>query len=214
MDIDFLPVFHIKVSSQEVADHYARLGITDYPKNANGMPNMKSNKTVCKLIYREKHAAMVAQHKDLIEQKRKEKLAEACTFRIDTSKHQDCPICLEPMAGRAILDCSHVFCIQCSIAHFRIKENCPLCRADVCAPPTKAITPMPDRTIADMVEDNLGYVYPERHNCDLYNFILTSASMFRDSTKADAFHFTNDIFEEVRKFGIDVATDVKNWYEE
>jgi len=48
----------------------------------------------------------------------------------------------------------------------------------------------------------------------LYNFILTSAVIYRDSSKPDAFHFTNDIFEEVRKFGVDVAADVKNWYED
>ena len=213
MDVDFIPVFHIKVSGQDVAAYYAKLGVTDYPKNANGMPNMKTNKTVCKIIYRQKQAAFVEQHKEMIEQKRKEKLAEACAFRIDTSKNEDCPICLDPMTGRAILNCSHVFCIKCSIEHFRIKQTCPLCRAEVCGPPTKGITPLPDQTIADMVEDNLGYIYPERHNQDLYNFILTSASIFRDTTKANAFHFTNDLFDEVRRFGVDVATDVKNWYE-
>lgn len=88
-----------------------------------------------------------------------------------------------------------------------------MCRAQVCGPPTKGFEPLVDQTMASMVDDNLGYVYPERHNYDLYNFILTSATIFRESSKSDAYHFTNDIFEEVRKFGIDVATDVKDWYE-
>lgn len=214
MAIDFVPVFKITVTPEDVAAHYARLGVTDYPKNANGMPNMKLNKQVGKMIYADKEKAMMQEYKDVIERNRKEKMAEACTFRIDTSKNEDCPICLEPMPGRAILECSHVFCIKCSIEHFRTKQNCPLCRAEVCGPPKKGFEPMTDQTMNGMVEDNLGYVYPERHNCDLYNFILTSAVIYRDSSKPDAFHFTNDIFEEVRKFGVDVAADVKNWYED
>jgi hypothetical protein len=214
MDIEFAPVFKITVTPEDVAAYYARLGVTDYPKKANGVPNMKLNKQVCKMIYADKEKKMMQEYKDVIERKRKEKLAEACTFRIDTSKNEDCPICLDPMSGRSILNCSHVFCINCSIEHFRTKQTCPLCRAEVCGPPKKGFESLSDQTMASIVEDNLGYVYPERHNYDLYNFILSSATIFRESPKANAYHFTNDIFEEVRKFGIDVAADVKNWYEE
>jgi hypothetical protein len=217
MDIDFAHLFKITVTPEEVVAHYANLGITDYPKNANGMPNMKLNKQARKIIYADKEKRIIKQYEEMIEIKeikRKERMAEAFAFRIDTSKNEDCPICLEPMSGRSILECTHVFCIKCSIEHFRTKQNCPLCRAEVCGPPKKGFETLQDQTISSMVEDNLGYVYPERHNLDLYNFILTSASIFRESPKANAFHFTNDIFDEVRKFGIDVATDVKNWYEE
>jgi hypothetical protein len=215
MAIEFAsaPIFKITVTPEDVAAHYKRLRVTDYPKNANGMPNMKLNKQVRKTIYADKEKKMMQQYKDVVERQRKEKLAEESLFRIDTSKNEDCPICLEPMSGRAILECCHVFCIKCSIEHFRMKQNCPLCRAEVCGPPKKTLEPLADQTMASIVEDNLGHVYPDRHNQDLYNFILTSATIFRESAKSDAFHFTNDIFEEVRKFGIDVATDVKNWYE-
>jgi len=214
MDIEFAPVFKITVTHEDVAAYYARLGVTDYPKKTNGMPNMKLNTQVCKQIYAEKEKRMMEQYTEVTERKRKEKMEETCTFRIDTSKNEDCPICLDPMSGRSILNCSHVFCINCSIEHFRKKQTCPLCRAEVCGPPTKGFESLSDQTMSGMVEDELGYVYPERHNYDLYNFILSSATIFRESPKANAFHFTNDIFEEIRKFGIDVATDVKNWYEE
>ena len=215
MAIDFVPVFKIIVTAEDVAAHYASNGVKDYPKNANGMPNMKLNRTARKIIYAEKEKRMMEEYTQLIEQRRKEKMAEACTFRIDTSRNEDCPICMDPMQGRSILNCSHVFCIKCSIQHFRTKQNCPLCRAEVCGPAVKPeVVHLPEQTVATIVEDNLGYVYPERLNYDLYNFILTSAIMFRDSTKADAYHFTNDIFDEIRKFGVDVATDVKSWYED
>ena len=215
MDIEFVPVFKIAVSAEDIASYYAELGITDYPKKANGLPKLKENEVARKAIHAKKHQQMLEEYKDVIEQKRNEKAAEACRFRIDTSKNEDCPICMDPMKGRSILDCAHVFCIKCSIEHFRKKQNCPLCRAEVCGPADKPeIIPLPDQTIGSIVEDNLGYVYPERLNHDLYNFILSSAIFFRDAKKADAFHFTNDIFDEVRKFGVDVATDVKAWYED
>lgn len=214
MAIDFVPVFKITVTAEDVAEFYASSGVKDYPKNANGMPNMKLNRTARKIIHGQKEKRMMEEYTQLIEQRRKEKMAEACTFRIDTSRNEDCPICMEPMQGRSILNCSHVFCISCSIQHFRTRQNCPLCRAEVCEAPTKTPNILPEQTMATIVEDNLGYIYPERHNYDLYNFILTSAIMFRDSSKADAFHFTNDIFGEVRKFGVDVAADVKAWYED
>jgi hypothetical protein len=215
MAIDFVPVFKIKVTPEDVVAHYKSIGVSDYPKNVNGMPNMKLNRTACKFIFDQKEKQMMEEYTQLIEQRQKEKMAEACTFRIDTSRNEDCPICMEPMQGRSILNCSHVFCINCSIEHFRTKQNCPLCRAEVCGPAVKPeVVHLPEQTVATIVEDNLGYVYPERLNYDLYNFILTSAIMFRDSTKADAFHFTNDVFDEIRKFGVDVATDVKSWYED
>ena len=216
MDIKFAsaPVFKITVTPEEVAVYYRRLGVNDYPKNANGQPNMKLNKQVRKTIYADKEKKMMQEYKDVVERQRNEKLAEESLFRIDTSKNEDCPICLDPMVGRAVLECSHMLCIKCSIEHFRTKQTCPLCRAEVCGPPKKTVEPLVDQTMASIVEDNLGYVYPERHNYDLYNFILSSATIFRESPKANVFHLTNDIFEEVRKFGIDVATDVKNWYEE
>jgi hypothetical protein len=215
MAIDFVPVFNIKVTPEDVAAYYKSIGVTDYPKNANGMPKMNSNRTVCKFIFEQKEKQMKEEYGEVIEQRRKEKIAEACSFRIDTSRNEDCPICMEPMQGRSILNCSHAFCINCSIQHFRTKQNCPLCRAEVCGPAVKAeVTPLPDQTVATIVEDNMSYVYPERHNLDLYNFILTSATIFRENNKANVYHFTNDIFDEVRKFAVDVANDVKSWYED
>jgi len=210
MDIDFTSVFDIIVTSEEVVAHYARIGITNYTKNANGMPNMKTNKTVCKIIYEEKRQALIAK---LGEKCRNQKLSEG--LRRENSIGEDCPICLEPMSnGRSILNCSHVFCIECTITHFREHQNCPLCRAEVCGPAKKVeIIPISDEAVEVIVENNARHVYPERRNFDLYNFILTGAVLFRNSEHSDAFRFADEIFGEIRKFGHDVASDVKDWYE-
>ena len=212
MDIDFIPVFNITITPDEVVAYYDKIGITDYPKNEDG-PIMKQNKTVVKILYNEKKQYRISEYKELIEQRRKEKALEACVFRIDTSRNEDCPICFESMAGRSILDCSHVFCIKCSIQHFRLHQNCPLCRAEVCKPPTKSVRiTIPDENINQIVEDNLGYIYPERNDYDLYNFILINATLFKESTSSNACDFASEIYEEVSKFGFDVANDVKDWY--
>jgi hypothetical protein len=213
MDIEFTPVFEITVTPEEVALHYARNGITDYPKTNSGLPNMKTNKTVCKLIYAEKRDALIAKYQGMVE-RRKETLAETSMLRA-AAITEDCPICLDPISGgRSILNCSHTFCIQCSIEHFRANQRCPLCRAEVCGPAKKVgIVPISDEAVEVIVENNVQLVYPERHQFDLYNFILTSAVLFRNSEHSDAFTFADEIFEEIRRFGHDVASNVKDWYE-
>jgi len=211
MNIDIDQFLTITVTPEDIVAYYTKAGIKDYPKNANGMPNMKTNKTACKIIYEEKHQALIAK---LGEKCRTQKIEEMIGLRTEKSIGEDCPICLEPMnSGRSILNCSHVFCIECSITHFREHQNCPLCRADVCPPKKTDIIPITDTTTHAIVDTNLGYVFPERQNFDLYNFILTSTILFRDSEQADAFRFTDEIFDEVRRFGHDVASDVKSWYE-
>jgi hypothetical protein len=185
------------VTPDDVAVYYASIGITDYPRNASG-PIMKQNNTAIKIIYTEKY-------KHMVEKIRQEKMREG---RIDSSKQEDCPICFEPMAGRSILDCSHIFCIQCSIQHFRVKQTCPLCRAEVCTPAKKEVLPLPDETITQIVDDNLEYIHPDRINYNLYNFIKQMID-----SKSDTVVITNEIFHEVRKLGFDIANDIKSWYE-
>ena len=40
----------------------------------------------------------------------------------------ECPICLTDIQNAAILDCSHVFCIDCLLYHLTQNMTCPLCR--------------------------------------------------------------------------------------
>lgn len=196
--MEFSRIPEITITPEDVAAYYAKIGISDYPKR-DGMPNMKQNKTVIKILYEEKKQKLI-----------NDKKAESCALR-DTI--DDCPVCLEPMrAGRSILDCAHVFCIQCSIQHFRTKQTCPLCRAEVCGPPTKhEVIPMSNETIREIVQENL-LDTSERYNVDLYTFIVTSARRFKQSNE-DAHEFTDKIYEEIRRFGVDVSNEIKNWYE-
>ena len=210
--IKFIPVFDIEITDKDILDYYAKKEITDFSRNKDGSLNMrrKENKDAKEFLFFERKSELLEQYYDLIEQKKQEKIKEACSFRVDTSKMEMCPICMEDMTGRAILDCTHTFCIQCSIQHFRQKTNCPLCRAEVCEPPVQKV--VPDELIGGIVHENLRDVYPERHNYDLHDFILSSAIIFKDNN-SDPYIFTMEIFEEVKRFGYDVGEGVRQWFD-
>jgi hypothetical protein len=197
-----------------VLEYFRKENIPEAPLNKDGKINMriKQNKDAREYIYYVKKNAIMKQYGELVEQRKQEKIKEMCVARVDTSRREDCPICMEDMKGRVILDCCHVFCVKCSIEHFRKRNTCPLCRANVCELPTNKS--VPDDLIGGIVNENLNEIYPDRFNQDMYNFILTSAILFRDDPKIDAFMFTRDIFEEVRKFGCDVGEGLKQWFED
>ena len=115
--IKFIPVFDIEITDKDILDYYAKKEITDFSRNKDGSLNMrrKENKDAKEFLFFERKSELLEQYYDLIEQKKQEKIKEACSFRVDTSKMEMCPICMEDMTGRAILDCTHTFCIQCSI---------------------------------------------------------------------------------------------------
>jgi len=212
--LTFVPVFDIQITDAEILEYLHSEEIPEAPRNKDGSLNMrlKQNKDAKDLLFYKRKNALFIEYHDLIQQKKEEKMKEACRIRVDTSKSEDCPICMEEMKGRAILDCSHVFCMKCSIEHFRTRNTCPLCRATVCGQPEKKMAH--GGLVESIVSENLNEIYPERHSYDMYNFILSSAIIFREDSKADAYHFTREVFEEIRRFGLDVGESVKQWFED
>jgi hypothetical protein len=133
MDVTFIPQFNITVTPEDINHYYKQQGIVDYPKHSNGLANLSLNKNACKDIYQKKHQTILQKYCNVIDEQREKKKKELITI---LELNDDCPICLDPISiGRTILNCSHVFCVQCSIQHFRIQSNCPLCRAQVCKAP-------------------------------------------------------------------------------
>jgi hypothetical protein len=210
--IRFVPVFDIEITDKDILDYYAQTGITYISRNKDGSLNMrrKENKDAKEFLFFSRKSELMKQYYDLIEEKKQDKMREACSFRVDTSKMEMCPICMEDMKGRAILDCTHTFCIQCSIQHFRNRTNCPLCRAEVCEKPVGKF--VPGNLIQGIVNENLSDIYEERLNTDLYNYILTTAGMFKDGN-IDVHIFTRNLFEEVSQFGYEVGESVRQWFE-
>ena len=209
--LSFVPVFDIQITDADILEYLHQEEIAEAPRNKDGSLNMRlrQNKEAKELLYYKRKNALLIEYNDIIEQKKQEKMKETLRTRVDTT--EDCPICMEDMKGRAILNCNHVFCIKCSIEHFRQRTTCPLCRAIVCEEPEKKTAPT--MLVEGIVNENLMDIYPERHNYDLYNYILSSAMIFKNENNTDPYIFTRDIFEEVKRFGMDVGEGVKQWFE-
>ena len=62
--------------------------------------------------------------------------------------NHECPCCLEvPVAGKILLGCNHLLCIECFVKHIPRSKECPICRNDMFT--TRLIMPsiyqQPDR---------------------------------------------------------------------
>ena len=71
------------------------------------------------------------QHKDKIEKMTK-KIEKKYEQQINSSNIDlNCAICLNLMAEPCQLPCKHRFCISCIRDSFRLKTDCPICRAPI-----------------------------------------------------------------------------------
>lgn len=90
--------------------YYERNHITDFPKRANGNPDMRK-------AFNKRH------HKSLLF------LNRLAPTEVESKSQIECPICYEKIEkGRVILDCSHTFCIECFTKFMHQKNTCPMCR--------------------------------------------------------------------------------------
>ena len=213
--VEFVPVFDVHVTGQDLIDYYTEHSL-EYPKLKNGYPNMsrRMNKDTFDTIVASKQKALCLQYQDLIKQKTQEKKKEACMFRVTTARSDPCPICFEEIVGMAILECTHVFCINCTINHFRLKNTCPLCRAEVCDKPVIKEN-IPTETIHAIAIEQSDSQYPNRHNLPLYNYLLESTINLRalPNIEMNTHNFVNMIFDEVINSSIDMGIRVREWYD-
>lgn len=70
----------------------------------------------------------------------KEKLESEQARHIQQLKEQfECALCLEFLVEPLLLSCSHTMCEECIVNLFATNEECPMCRALVCAAPVPAL---------------------------------------------------------------------------
>ena len=111
--------------------YYERHNITDFPKRANGTPDMRK-------------AFNKRMHKSLLF------LNPPAPTEVQQSKSQmECPICYEKIEkGRVILDCNHTFCIECFTKFMHQNNTCPMCRNTFT---DRSFKPMDEDYIKDLV---------------------------------------------------------------
>uniref|UniRef100_A0A6C0EZ21 RING-type domain-containing protein n=1 Tax=viral metagenome TaxID=1070528 RepID=A0A6C0EZ21_9ZZZZ len=115
-------------------------------------------------------------------------------------KEDECPICLETMKGKTTLECNHTFCIKCTISHFRLKNNCPLCRAIVYEKKAKGV-----KEINKITDNVLNGKYRSRNNLNLYDYIVERIHM---SPNVECVAY--EILNEVKLSCLDVGMKVND----
>lgn len=102
-------------------------------------------------------------------------------------KSKECVICMEKMKGRTVLNCGHKFCIKCTISHFRLKNNCPLCRAVVYDNEIKSV-----KEINDITDEVLNGEYISRNNLSMYDYMVERIHM-SPNVECVAYEILNEI---------------------
>ena len=107
---------------------------------------------------------------------------------------KECIICMDRMIGFAYLDCGHEFCIKCTIKHFRLKDNCPLCRKLVCKKEKSMID------INHITDELLSNEFDSRNNLNMYDFIV---DRFKNSTNIEETSF--EVLNEIKLTCLDIG---------
>lgn len=116
----------------------------------------------------------------------------------------DCAICMESINDNiCLLKCKHSFCVSCYSIHIRVKNTCPLCRAEICCKP-KSMKKIPDSTVTSIMIEELAKKYDERQKQTLEEYIR--------------FHVPNClsgrmVMSEIKQTILDVAFGVADYYD-
>ena len=160
-----------KVTPEELINFMISKKYTNFKKTKNNKPDMRCtfNKQYYNLLVKIKmceknkkeniHTFTTAKEKDY----RKE-IIDMTDEDIELFKNinESCVICGEIMKNNhSVLKCKHVFCNDCMISHFRVKDNCPLCRTTICEKPKKII-PMSSQLCEGFIDHEMNVLnqYP------------------------------------------------------
>lgn len=153
-----------EVSRVELMNYLRENNITTYTKTKNNYPDMRCQKNK---LYR----ARLIKEK-LLEKNKKENMSTFTSekevnyrseildlteedIKMFKSIQESCVICGETMkTNHMTLKCSHAFCTDCAISHFRVNNNCPLCRTEICEKPKK-ISPMSSQLCDGMIDHEM-----------------------------------------------------------
>lgn len=118
---------------------------------------------------------------------------------------QECIICTNEMKekGIAILECGHSFCISCTIQHFRIKNNCPLCRKVVCESINTSTKNVDEINV--VIEDILNSEYDTRHNLTMHEYILEKLKQINSQ---NIHYIAYDILTEIKLSCLDIGVSI------
>jgi hypothetical protein len=211
--IKFVPTFEISLTEDDLIAYYKANNITDYPKKINGSPCMsrKFNKEHTQILYTQKALEMQTKYSEYIKTTVAEKKEEALKLKMESYKGDTCSICSDPFTSAAILECGHMMCMTCAISHFRLKNDCPFCRAVVCEKPVERHV-MPNQTALALVENTLSLVEQSRYNLTMPEYIRNRLVNYRQDRNVNLELYTETIIREITLSMGDLSHAINTWY--
>jgi hypothetical protein len=211
--IKFVPTFEISLTEDDLVSYYKANNITDYPKRVNGGPCMsrKFNKQHTQILYTQKALELQEKYAEYIKTNVAEKREQALKLKIDSYKGESCSICSDPLTSASILECGHIMCMTCAISHFRLKHDCPFCRAVVCDKPVERHV-MPNQTTLALIDNTLSLVEQSRYNLTMPEYIRNRLVYFKQSHNINLDLYTESIIRELQLIMGDLSHAINTWY--
>lgn len=118
------------------------------------------------------------------------------------NKEEDCSICFDKLDGsRMILECGHMYCIECFTNHSRLNNKCPLCRDTFGKKPI--VREQMDMLIMDNILDNY------MQNISNLSLIDDYATKIKCDGVEEAEPFIREIIIKSCK---DLGVNISKWY--
>ena len=211
--IKFVPTFEISLTEDDLVSYYKANNITDYPKRVNGGPCMsrKFNKQHTQILYTQKALELQEKYAEYIKTNVAEKREQALKLKIDSYKGESCSICSDPLTSASILECGHIMCMTCAISHFRLKHDCPFCRAVVCDKPVERHV-IPNQTTLALIDNTLSLVEQSRYNLTMPEYIRNRLVYFKQSHNINLDLYTESIIRELQLIMGDLSHAINTWY--
>uniref|UniRef100_A0A6C0JLM9 RING-type domain-containing protein n=1 Tax=viral metagenome TaxID=1070528 RepID=A0A6C0JLM9_9ZZZZ len=214
--ITFKPVVDIKINKFDLLEYYKSNGIVDFPKLKNGEPHMgmSYNQKQLDLLTKMKKEEMLKKYElylqDLFNKKQmvmmKQKKEEI------ERESENCPICYDPLTSMSVLKCGHIFCVTCTISHFRQGDSCPLCRTQICLKPPLKKSVMPLEMSDELITQLLNKDEPERMYASMEKYIENRLKDFKRNS-IDSTLLSLEFCNELESIMRDLAESINEWYE-
>jgi len=204
--IDQLSLPKNRITTSEIIKFYNQHKI-EFPQNKDGTPNMSysQNKNTYKMLYKKKINANVKKRKRSIDSVNR-------YLESKDNKKEECVICFEEIEQDVvILKCNHIYCVSCSIKHFRTKTTCPLCQCEIVAENTNINkSEIPERFVNQIINDEIDFMTMNSENKDILSVIYLFLKRVFNRRYMDISIFN---YLEIEQMTQNIASRIIDWYE-
>ena len=171
----------------------------------------KFNKEHTQILFMKKSLEFQQKYAEHIETTANQKRADALKLKMDSYKGETCSICSDALTTAAILGCGHMMCMTCAISHFRLKHDCPFCRAVVCEKPAEKLV-MQNQTALALIDNTLSLIQPSRYNLTMPEFIRNRLVYYKQGPNLNLDMYADSIIREINLSMGDLSYAINNWY--